>query len=394
MKKKYVWLVVPVFLILAGCPAAEDPAGPETLEQPEAEPVAYRVSVASTGGGTIRVKPESGAEGTVIWVQVTAEGEGGYFVPGSLSYTIAGGRTIPIDEGLMKFSLPAADVTVTARFIDMAELNRRMVLVRGAEVNVNTGTGPFAAAGSVPVEVPDFRIGAAEISFKLWYTVRLWAENDAPMGMKYTFSTSTGKSGSTDNTGSFLSRPESIHQYEPVVQVDWKAALVWCNAYSDWAREVKGENTQPVYKRGGTVIRSTSWTAPDPAPDPEASGYRLPTEAEWEFAARGGDPGDSTVWNYPYAGGNSPGELAWYRANSGVVTHAVGLKAPNSLGLYDMSGNAQEWCWEQAVQAVRGGFYNSNSDDVRVESRQAAGSGFVLTSVTIRVAGPPVEPGS
>ena len=68
--------------------------------------------------------------------------------------------------------------------------------------------------------------------------------------------------------------------------------------------------------------------------------FRLPTEAEWEIAARGGNES----MGYKYAGGNDINEVAWYRGNSSSKTHPVATKAPNELGLYDMSGNVFEWC--------------------------------------------------
>lgn len=104
--------------------------------------------------------------------------------------------------------------------------------------------------------------------------------------------------------------------------------------------------------------------------------FRLPTEPEWEYAAKGGNRSR----NYKYSGSNSIGEVAWYDGNSGSKTHAVGTKSANELGLYDMSGNIREmtaslWCNDYnsartgSVRVYRGGSWCSNARSCRSSFR-------------------------
>ena len=128
--------------------------------------------------------------------------------------------------------------------------------------------------------------------------------------------------------------------------------------------------------------------------------FRLPTEAEWEYAARGGNKSQG----YKYAGSNNLDEVAWYVENSGNKTQEVGLKKPNELGLYDMSGNVWEWCndWfddyssstqinpqgpsSGSLRVNRGGSWYNSARHCRVSSRGSHTPGFRYGYLGLRLA--------
>ncbi len=227
------------------------------------------------------------------------------------------------------------------------------------------------------VTLRPFYMGKHEVTYKLWREVKSFADAN-----RYVFQQPGG-----------LATPwaaPTLEQTEPVNEVTAWDALVWCNAYSE------KEGLEPVYKStDGAVIKNAkdSGAIEAAAFDQVANGYRLPTEAEWEYAARyrhgkEPSPGDhASGAGGPHTDSEATSEVAWFPANSDNRPHPVGQKKANELGLSDMSGNVYEWCWDQYReyestpennptgprrgngQVLRGGSFGNSTADLQCAHR-------------------------
>ena len=253
-------------------------------------------------------------------------------------------NTIP---GVFSWVTPTANVGSNVNQLGTRSHNMRFTPTDTSVYNTVTNSVNITVrlAEMVPIQGGFFRMGSPSTEIDRFNNENYRTANNGfvtvngfSMG-KYEVTQEQYQAVTGNNPSHHFSNPASgeIQIKRPVERITWYDAIEFCNKLSVL------EGLEPVYTIiGRTPATGYPITNATVLPDWNKNGYRLPTEAEWEYACRAGT---TTRWYF----GEHEYELinyAWFSINSNERTHQIGLKQPNSLGLYDMHGNVWEWCWD------------------------------------------------
>ena len=235
-------------------------------------------------------------------------------------------------------------------------------------------------SGTATVSNP-YWIAETSVTYELWSVVYAWATISSTNVYKFA-------DPGVDGDGTL-----GESNQHPVTTINWRDAMVWTNALTEWYNSINSTSLTPVYKSSGTPLRdSTNVALCDAAvPDSTATGFRLLTSNEWELAARyindSNNDGNITGAGEYYPGNHASGDTtgycydngiggtlstifgnyAWYVSNS-TSTNPVKNKLSNALGIYDMSGNVWQWCFDlvSSTRVIRGGSWFYTADGLQV----------------------------